>query len=284
VVLFMVKPILTGRPRRTSEKVALVFILGLTAFKVVVNSERLALIELLVPFAVLVCTQRRRSLTIALAPLGGIAGMFVFFTGTEYLRSWVTYYAVKSDSLWGFAMERMFGYYVTAINNGAYIYNEANSYLFPIFTGEWFWHLPIPGLIQSLNRLVGVRSPNPLELKEMLYGLNIEFNNTSGIFAPLIDYGPILGVAIWIALGYISGRLYRLFAEARPLGLLLFPTWFVGVLEIPRIFYWGDNRYFPSLTVTIAIAVMLALTRSRQFRPPSPQRFHPQDIPAPRPV
>jgi hypothetical protein len=45
-------------------------------------------------------------------------------------------------------------------------------------------------------------------------------------------------------LGAISGYLFGLFALGRVGGLLFFPVWFTGVVEIPRMFYWGDSRFF----------------------------------------
>lgn len=266
IVLFMVKPVLTGHRRTLVETLLLIFILALTAVKVVLNSERLALIELLVPLGLLACAVRRRSALIALAPFGAIGGMCAFFTGTEYLRSWVTYYAGKSGGVWDFAVQRMFGYYITAINNGAYIYNLRHSYLFPVFSAGWLWRLPVPGLPDAMAELVGAPAAVLQTPKDLLYGMNVEFNNTSGIFAPLTDFGPLLGPLVWTALGYLSGRLYRRFQEGRPIGLLLFPTWFVGVLEVPRIFYWGDNRYFPALTVSLSIAALLLLSKPASYR------------------
>jgi len=61
---------------------------------------------------------------------------------------------------------------------------------------------------------------------------------------PLFDFGPVLGLLCWTILGANQRYLFRLFALGRVGGLLLFPIWFTGIVEIPRMFYWGDSRFF----------------------------------------
>lgn len=268
VVLIIAKPRFTGCRRTITDKLLLAFILAITALKVIIHTERLALIELAVPLGMLVIAQRRRSAVWALAPVVGVVGLFLLFMGTEYLRSWVAFYSTRSDSLFDFALNRMFGYYTTAINNGAFLYglhSDVQPYFFPKMSAGWLWHLPIPGLADGLTAISGAK----LDLPDALYGLNIEFNNTSGVFAPLIDFGPAVGVLVWIALGYMSGRLFRRFVEGDCLGLILFPTWYVGVLEIPRVFYWGESRYFPSLVVSLSVSFvfLFLLPRGQHKRP-----------------
>jgi hypothetical protein len=267
VVLFMAKPALTGRGRTTDETLLIGIVLGLTAVKVVLHTERLALIELLVPLCLLVAaTGRRRSSLWALAPIAGVAALVLFFTGTEYLRSWVSFYSDRSHSLLDFAFARLLGYYVTAINNGAWTYSQVHASYFPFFTALWLWRLPIQGFPDWLTAIGGVN----IDYLDLLSALNVEFNNASGLFAPLIDFGPVFGVACWGVLGYVSGRLCRSFIAGRCAGLVIFPTWYVGVLEVPRIFYWGDPRYFPplviSLTIVLIYGFLLARRRSPEMR------------------
>jgi oligosaccharide repeat unit polymerase len=266
VVLLMIRPRITQRARGRTEKLVLAFIIMLAAFKAVMHSERLALIELLVPLSITAVALRRHSRAWALAPFVGATLLFFFFMATEYLRSW-SFHENASNGLLGFAFDRMLAYYIGAMNNGAFVYGYQNTFFFPVFTGQWIWHLPIPHLQDFLTTVTGVR----VDVEELLSrGENVEFNNTSGIFAPLIDFGPILGICCWIVLGYLSGRLFRAFSEGHCVGLILFPTWFVGLLEMPRIFYWGDNRFFPTLVCSVAISVaFLFLVPST---PPRPDR------------
>jgi hypothetical protein len=252
LVLILVKPALTGRRRTETEWGLILVIVSLSALKAVVVGERLALVELIVPLMMLFCAQRRRwSLLWAMAPIIGVGGLYVFFVGTESLRSWADAYSSQYDSVWDFGLLRMFGYYMTAINNGAWVYQQQNSIFFPFVTGDWFWRLPIPGLAEQLAAMTGVST----DIDVLLAALNPEFNNASGIFGPLIDYGPVLGEFVWLILGYVSGSLYRQFMDRRWLGVILFPTWYVGVLELPRIFYWGTSHYFPPLVVSLIIVL-----------------------------
>ena len=122
--------------------------------------------------------------------------------------------------------------------------------MLPVMTAGWFWKLPLLNLQDHVMAWTGVALSPGIVMKS---SLNIEFNNMSGIFAPLMDFGPFIGLVVWGVLGFTSGRLYRAFRSGRIIGLLLFPTWYVGLLEIPRVFYWGDSRYFPALAVSILI-------------------------------
>jgi hypothetical protein len=89
--------------------------------------------------------------------------------------------------------------------------------------------------------------------------LNPEFNNMSGVFMPLLDYGPVLGLACWAMLGVLSGYLFRLFALGRVGGVLFFPVWFVGIAELLRVFYWADGRFF--VVIVGAFVLTRFLTR-----------------------
>lgn len=266
VVLFMIKGKVTGRRQTRWETAVLALILAVSAFKAVMHGERLALIELVVPICIVGIALRPRSTAWVLAPVAGVVGLILFFAGTEYLRSWVAFYSKESESLIDFAMNRLLAYYLTSINNGAFIYNDAHSYIFPIFTAGWLWRMPIPHLSNYLAEVAGA---NPDVLEILSRGQNVEFNDTSGIFAPLIDFGPGVGTLTWIVLGFFSGRLYRAFAEERYFGLILFPTWYVGILEIPRIFYWGESAYFPCFVCSLALtfALLFLLPPARSPRP-----------------
>jgi len=38
--------------------------------------------------------------------------------------------------------------------------------------------------------------------------------------------------------------------------LILFPTWYVGVLEVSRVLYWGDSRYLPPLVISLLVTLI----------------------------
>ncbi len=208
-------------------------------------SERLALIELVLP-AVVAALARAASeprprlfRPRAFAPLVGLVALFAVFVVGEYFRSWQFYQHVFSGTFLEFAIIRFAGYYATALNTGAALCTLNDPLYVPTQTAEWFYKLPLWQLIDEKDRLSTFNINDFLEAY-----LNPEFNNTSGVFMPLFDFGPLLGLLCWTILGAISGYLFRLFALGRVGGLLFFPVWFTGIVEIPRMFYWGDSRFF----------------------------------------
>ena len=64
-------------------------------------------------------------------------------------------------------------------------------------------------------------------------------------------------------IGVIAGLLYRHFCHGRPLGLLVYPVFFVGLVEMPRYVYWGQGR---ATYAWLAIAVVLFLLHRRRSR------------------
>ena len=100
-------------------------VLALAVFRAVLNSERLAVIELIVPFTILLLQMlparlmtRMRGI-LSLAPIWAPVLLILGFTASESLRSWSNFYAERETSLFSFATTRLAGYYITAINNSA---------------------------------------------------------------------------------------------------------------------------------------------------------------------
>src|SRR5262249_52399018 len=107
----------------------LLLIAALSVLRALLNSERFAMFELVVPFVIatvacwyLTGTPKHRLIrgALNLAPILGTLLLLVLFTGFEYFRSWSNYYAGRDLSLWEFGAMRLLGYYVTSFNNGAY--------------------------------------------------------------------------------------------------------------------------------------------------------------------
>jgi hypothetical protein len=262
VTLLFSQANLTGFHLTRFDKFAfLVFLLFVIA-RVFLWSERLALLEVLVPIAIMrLAAIGRHRFLVASLPVIAVLGLGMFFGVTEYFRSW-TIYSDTGISLLDFVVTRLIGYYATSINNGAIIIEAFEPQFIPYNTAAWFFKFPLIYDPTAGAEHYGIAFRN--------FG-NPEFNNTSGVFAPASEFGAFAGIMIWIGLGAVTGRLFAGFVTGRLFSVLLFPTWMIGVYEMLRIFYWGDPRYFPVLVVAPAIAWLLARSVVRQ---PVPHRLH----------
>jgi Pectate lyase superfamily protein len=210
-------------------------------------SERLALVEVIVPAAIAKFADLRSSKgriagrLLTLAPIAGLGVMFALFSFSEYFRSWQYYKEYLPYTFLEFSWNRFMGYYATALANGALAYSLHQPDFIPAMTAQWLYKIPLWELINQPIQ------PD-FDYREFLKAyLNPEFNNMSGVFVPLRDFGAVLGIACWVLIGLLTGAIYRSFANGQLAGLMLYPAWFVGVAEILRLFYWGDSRFFPVL-------------------------------------
>ena len=97
-------------------------LLGFTLVRALLVSERLALMEMVIPIGVVLLsrarwTMARRSL-VHFAPVLAGVGVFTLFAVGEYFRSWSSHYQYYYTGTYlNFAAERFLGYYATALNN-----------------------------------------------------------------------------------------------------------------------------------------------------------------------
>jgi len=249
-------------------------VVSLAVLRALLNSERFAIIELMVPFVIACLGLRfigptrigsRWRTALNFAPLIGIVTLFVTFTGFEYFRSWSNYYAGRDLNLWEFGAMRLLGYYVTSFNNGAYFLQRLDTLGGPYFTLHFLWGFPLTSPL--MKRLF----TNPLldSSEKWFYfpflesEANPEFNNADGMLFPLMDYGAAGGLLYWFVIGVIIGAVYQLFLRKEPLGLFLYPMVYLGLIELPLALYWGEGRAFPSLCLLIAAAAFIGLMRNQ---------------------
>lgn len=242
---------------------------GLAVARSVFNSERLAVIELVVPAAVVLlqlpaATRRLRRdypLLFYAFPMAGALSVFLLFTGSEYLRSWVNYYAGRGDSIWEFAATRLSGYYVTACNNSAYLLQHPQIPAEgPFFTLSFLWRFPGVNLGMRWIFPRMMNGPNDLFTELLQSGTNPEFNNNGGLLLPLVDYDVFGGLLYWLAAGVICGWCYRNYRRNAIGGILFYPVLLLSILEIPRILYWAEGRIFPSLIFLLFSVRMLRVS------------------------
>jgi hypothetical protein len=211
---------------------------AICVFRAWVWSERLAVIEIILPAHVIHVGRimTRKGLLVRSGPLLGIIALVFLFGIGEYFRSWQIYQH-QGYSLGHFMAARLFGYYATALNNGAAAVELLPTFYKPTATALFLDNLPF---LKSDPYALTYDQSWRIFLSRYA---NVEFNNGSGLFAPVIDYGAALGVLVWFGLGVWLGHMSRGFREHRLWATILYPIWYVGVIEILRIFYWGDARF-----------------------------------------
>ena len=213
-------------------------------------SERLALIELSVPLFVLLAQTYVTRLSsalrqlVVLTPLLTASGLYLYFTVSEYFRSWTSHYSTMGMSIWYFSWTRLSGYYITALNNGALSFHELGTLPAPFTTFEWFWKFPLVSAFFPYDRVFGT-DPRAYEdsLKEFA---NPEFNNPSGIFPYASDFGVIGSVFFWLVVGFAVGKCYTSFRKGGIGGTLFYPLLYISLLEMARVCYLTSARSSPS--------------------------------------
>lgn len=271
--------LLTQRFSR-GELAKILAVVGLSLPRSYLFSERLAVLEVVVPVVVILCawlslTPGPRRTSAQFAPVIGLPLVVVVFGVFEYFRSWAYFRTRTNTGFVEFTIDRLAGYYTTALNNGHLVYHYLDwPGRWPYDTMEGFWTAPGIEQFGLYTRLTGHPLPysgkgsvvTPLTVMLTQHG-NPEFNNPSGYVAPFIDYGMVGGLVFFALVGLLAGYLYRGFRVGAPFGLLLYPLVFTGLLELPRYMYWTQGRTIYSLLALIILAVLLRRTQSKPVAP-----------------
>ena len=248
----------------------LVGLFALALARALVFSERLALIELAVPAAIVVVRlvligaawPPLVTRAIKFAPLGGAFMLLLFFGAFEYFRSW-RYYEDKFDSYAEFTLWRITGYYTTAHNNGAMALATQPTYPLPYSTLRMLWS--IPGLDQTplgYRQLTGVDPARRHERMLERYGTP-ELNNEGGLFQPALDFGLPGSLLFWLGCGFVASRLYASYLRGNLTGLTMYPLVFLATLETPRLLYLCYTRSLPAIVLLIVVALLTRRAESR---------------------
>ena len=246
--------------RAIRRRVALIFVLG--ALRAYFLTERLAIIELVVPWLVIrsghLAATRRRSFgrtAVRVGPLLAVPLLLAGFSLFEYSRSWTFARTHTDQTFLEYSGYRLLGYYATSFNNGELVQTQpGDGNALPYYTVQFVWTAPIIGPALGDPRSVTTAKADPR--------YNPEFNSISGMSVPFIDYGSAGGLIYFLGVGVVVGWLYQDFASSRMLGVLLYPILFVGLLEMPRYLYWTQGRAVPAFAVLVFIA-LAASTRAR---------------------
>jgi oligosaccharide repeat unit polymerase len=270
--------------RRSKLRPLVTTILLLAVARSFVFSERLAVLELVVPATYLLLAERR--VTVSKAVLWGLGlgfAVLVVFTATELRR---TYTYTHNFSLPRVTV-RFFGYYLTSIDNGSVIIDRYPAATPFANTGQMLWRFPVvsnlsapdlPGLGTVSLRYADIFGRDPDTFWPPAFaaqGLSYQYNvfTTPGFLAA--DFGWFALPVVFL-LGLYSGALYTR-ARSSPFHRALYAVWLVGLLEFMRILYFFDTRLLPAYLAFAAVYVSIA----RRARVPSPITQAP---PAARPL
>jgi oligosaccharide repeat unit polymerase len=261
-------------------RVLVVLAIVLAAARAVFFSERLALVELLVPIVFLAVASRRVTVPrVAVYALALLATVMTFFAVTELRRT----YAYTGDFSASRASTRFFGYYLTSVNNGMAVVDEYPAATPFYSTGEFLWQFPVAGDLRLEHlpavgtvslRYVDAFGVDPERFWPQAFaaqGLDREFNvfTTPGYLAADFGWAGLVGMLV---LGLVSGRLYRR-SETSPLHRAFYAVWVVGLFELMRIFYFAETRVFPAYVVFLAAYLVVRRYRivgSRHAPHPKP--------------
>ncbi len=243
---------------------ALAIALGLfTLFRVYAWSERLALIESTIPFAMVagrrMCRQTGAGWALArgVGPYGAIPLLILFFGLSEYARSWSAGDYKNQFGFWEFAIGRFASYYYTSLNNGAGLLATTSWPTFQFeYTLEWLHNAPF-GLGRPFSEAVGFKGGSFLIYLTTFE--DIEFNSPSGVFAVISDLGIAGAVAYTFLTSFLAGLAFRAFREGRLIGVLMYPMFFITFMEIYRYPYLSQPRAF-TWVLGMGLALVLART------------------------
>ncbi|KAI3593258.1 hypothetical protein D9X30_1807 [Cupriavidus sp. U2] len=223
----------------------------LTLLRSFIFAERLALVEVVLPWALMMARFRLRpprgslrAALLALGPFAAIPPLIGFFIANEYNRSWETYYVNIYDNIFDFALERLGLYYSTAINNGSGLLTIMGwGTGAPTFTFDWLIRFPIVG--ESFRPLVGADDGYSLFLNT--FG-DPEFNNPSGIFVHFYEWGgfALLEAAL---MGWLLGRSYTGWRAGHGFWCCAHAVLLVSLMEILRVPNLFSGRNFVPLAL-----------------------------------
>lgn len=259
-----------GRPHRVVRRTTIVLVLALA--RSFFLTERLALIEVVIPLVLVLAVARHRlgDIRTTIAPVLALPALVLLFGIFEYSRSWNFFRWRTTASYPEFVIDRLAGYYATAYNNGAaQLVDGGFPRRLPYVSIEAFWTAPGIAQLNLYERLTG-RSYGEAYAEVLQQRVNPEFNNPCGICSPIIDFGSAWGLVFLFVAGLLAGLCWAAFRDGSPAGLLFYPLVFTGLLELPRYLYWTQGRLVPAAVALGVVAWLLHRSAERPLLVPAP--------------
>ncbi len=240
-----------------NRKDLILILIGITisVYRTQVNRERLTLIEVLSSIGVVILLTSKRKVKISFRKiyLTGLVGVYLLFSVGEYFRSWVFYKDRINESFFQFTFDRLLSYYSTAINNGAvYLVHHSEITSIPLYTLHWLWNFPFFG---NFFELLFNKNDTYLSLKGMLFAsMNTdEFNNISPYLQIPAEVTYLGSFMVFTFILFMISRLYREIQSNTSWQIPLYSVLVVGLLEFPRVFWFGNGRSFPMILMAIVM-------------------------------
>ena len=251
--------VLRGKATSLSSRRLLVWLFLLAFARALLNSERLALIEIALSTALAYLILRpqaprafRSFATTILLIICSWIGLILVFGAFEYFRSW-TYAQQNFDGgFWLYVTTLLLGYYATALNLAAF---DAM-----VLNGE-----NLPALLFQGNLYEAFLGPSPTSGLQRFYGLET-FTNRSGVLVPEVAFGVIGGGVVLALTATVIAVLARQTARGHVVAFAVYCASAVAVLELVRIYYFGSSRFLPVLIASTFIAISWSLMKTRSRR------------------
>ncbi|WP_395330830.1 O-antigen polymerase [Novosphingobium sp. BL-8H] len=244
-------------------------IIALAVFRAVVFSERIAIVEVVVPlFAVYATSKAPRAritdLGFRFFPYLLYAGAPIFFAIFEYPRSWINHYINIYDNFWHFIADRFTLYYATSINNICALLRYSPN---PTFRGEWTlnWLYKFPVIGQLLPTRPATKDGSWFLSFLSVYATP-EYNNTTGILTVIYDWGWLIGIFLMIIYGAIAGISYSSLKSGLGPMRYIYPVFLYSMLEMTRIGYIYDGR-----AVSVLIGILVCAVVWGKWMPANPK-------------
>lgn len=243
----------------TSQKWKIYFGLFITLIRAQVNHERLAIIEILLPlFVVWVLTNKHKIKLNSLMIYTLLAICFyLFFSINEFFRSW-QYYRLKIDiNFFSFTFHRLLDYYSTSLNNGViYINYHAEISRVPIIGLDFVWNFPLFGPILFEHFQGNDPSLSWSRILRIVSGTD-EFNNLHVYPSLYADFGVFGMVLTIFILSVCYSSAYYKIVNGDYRYIVGYSILTIGIIELPREFWFGSGRAFPIIIALIALQVYL---------------------------
>lgn len=262
-IIYAIKQFQDGErlPATYHWKMSIIILLAL--FRAAAFSERIAIVEIVIPvFAVYVTGHNFSEVTyrLAIKPFPFVLYTIapIFFAVFEYPRSWINHYIELYDNFPHFVVDRFMLYYVTSLNNICALMEYSPN---PTYSGgwtlNWLYRFPVIGKILTGESASGGDSgPYSWFLDFLNVYASPEYNNTTGFLTVVYDWGWLLAIFFMVAYGAIAGLTFASFRSGRGGLRYVYPIVLYSIFEILRIGYIYDGR---AVAAIIGVGIALAI-------------------------